>query len=99
MQNDYEAYLDFINSTPAYVKKEEVEVIRPKHMPTVDNKGDLAINKHKTKDTHPDFRGIVLVNGIKYWVNAWNNDFMYKDAEGNKEQGIKVGLRFDRYLG
>ncbi len=35
------------------------------------NKGALWGNREKKKDTHPDFKGSLNVNGVEYWVSAW----------------------------
>lgn len=35
------------------------------------NSGALFINDRKEKDTHPDFKGDVTINGVQYWVSAW----------------------------
>jgi hypothetical protein len=36
------------------------------------NRGTLSYNDNKTKSTQPDMRGTVNVNGIEYWVSAWD---------------------------
>lgn len=35
------------------------------------DRGALWPNRDKQKDTHPDFRGRLNVNGVEYWVSAW----------------------------
>lgn len=35
------------------------------------NRGSIWKNDRKEKDTHPDFRGILNVEGVEYWVDAW----------------------------
>ena len=35
------------------------------------NKGILGKNKEKTKDTHPEYRGQINVDGVEYWLSAW----------------------------
>ncbi len=35
------------------------------------NRGAIWKNDKKTKDTQPDFKGDLDVNGVKYWVSAW----------------------------
>ena len=35
------------------------------------NRGSIWKNDKKEKDTHPDFRGSLNVEGKEYWVSAW----------------------------
>ena len=35
------------------------------------NRGQIWKNDKKEKDTHPDFKGSVNVEGVEYWVSAW----------------------------
>ncbi len=35
------------------------------------NRGQIWPNDRKEKDTHPDFKGSVNVDGTEYWVSAW----------------------------
>ena len=35
------------------------------------NKGAVWGNSKKEKDTHPDFKGELNVEGVEYWVSAW----------------------------
>lgn len=43
-------------------------------MPEYDNtnSGVIFKNHKKEKDTHPDSTGSLNVDGVDYWVNAWN---------------------------
>ncbi len=36
-----------------------------------DNTGTLFKNDKKEKDTHADYQGTALVDGVEYWFNAW----------------------------
>lgn len=35
------------------------------------NRGQIWGNDRKEKDTHPDFKGSLDVDGVEYWVSAW----------------------------
>lgn len=35
------------------------------------NRGALFKNDRKQKDTHPDYKGSLDVEGTEYWVSAW----------------------------
>lgn len=35
------------------------------------NRGALWPNDKKSQQNHPDYRGQVDVEGVKYWVSAW----------------------------
>lgn len=35
------------------------------------NRGSLWKNQDKEKETHPDFKGNLNVNGTEFWVSAW----------------------------
>ena len=35
------------------------------------NRGQIWKNDKKEKDTHPDFKGSINVEGVEYWVSAW----------------------------
>jgi len=35
------------------------------------NKGIISKNDRKEKDTHPDIKGTINVDGKEYWLNGW----------------------------
>lgn len=35
------------------------------------NRGSIWKNERKEKDTHPDFKGSLNVEGVEYWVSGW----------------------------
>lgn len=36
------------------------------------NRGVLFTNDKKQNANHPDFRGNINVDGVEYWLSAWN---------------------------
>jgi hypothetical protein len=44
------------------------------------NRGILSKNDKKEKDTHPDHRGSINVEGVEYWLDAWIKE--RKDKSG-----------------
>ena len=38
------------------------------------NRGVLFKNDRKEKDAHPNMKGSIDVEGVKYWVSAWTKD-------------------------
>lgn len=36
-----------------------------------DNSGALFKNDRKEKETHPDYKGKINIEGVEYWQSAW----------------------------
>ncbi|MFZ9616572.1 MAG: hypothetical protein ACO3AG_07885 [Fluviibacter sp.] len=36
-----------------------------------DMSGTLGKNDRKTKETHPDYSGSCMVDGVAYWISGW----------------------------
>lgn len=49
------------------------------------NSGLLAKNDRKEKDSHPDYRGSINVDGVDYWLSGW----IKVGKEGSKLAGQK----------
>ena len=50
------------------------------------NAGALFKNERKEKDTHPDYKGDAIINGVEYWLDAWINT---AQKTGKKYLGMK----------
>lgn len=56
-----------------------------------DGQGSLFKNDRKEKDTHPDYRGSILINGQEFWLSAWiksgaKGKFMSLSAQPKEER-------------
>ena len=49
------------------------------------NRGVLFKNDRKEKDTHPNMKGSINVEGVEYWVSAWT-----KEGQNGKYMSLSV---------
>lgn len=38
------------------------------------NAGSLFKNDRRTKDSHPEYNGTIMVDGQEYWISGWVKD-------------------------
>ena len=38
------------------------------------NTGSIFKNDKKEKDTHADYKGSALIDGVDYWISCWINE-------------------------
>jgi uncharacterized protein (DUF736 family) len=48
--------------------------------------GSLFKNDRKETDTHPDYKGSALINGVEHWLDAWINTA----KDGSKYMSLKM---------
>lgn len=69
------------------------------------NRWTLNKNDRKEKDSHPDYKGSINVDGVDYWLDGWikesaNGKFISgsikpKDQQSNGQQRGERRQRFD----
>ena len=48
--------------------------------------GSLFKNDRKETDSHPDYKGSALINGVEHWLDAWINTA----KDGSKYMSLKM---------
>lgn len=56
------------------------------------NRGKISKNEKKTKDSHPDYKGILNVNGVAFWVSGW---IKTNQEDGKKFLSLSVNPKED----
>ena len=57
-----------------------------------DNSGVLFKNDKKDKDSHPDYKGNITVDGKNYWLSAW-----IKTGKNGRFMGLAVNPKDENY--
>ena len=55
--------------------------------------GSLFKNDRKETDSHPDYKGSALINGVEHWLDAWIN----AAKDGSKYMSIKMKPKEARF--
>lgn len=53
------------------------------------NRGAIWKNPRKEQDTHPDFTGLLNVDGVEYWVSAWKR----KEGASDKSPALSFSVK------
>ena len=53
-----------------------------------ENSGALFKNDRKEKETHPDYKGDLSINGTNYWISAW-----LKEGKNGKFLSLSVNMK------
>jgi hypothetical protein len=53
------------------------------------NRGAIWKNDKKEKDTHPDWRGSINVEGVDYWLSGWSR----KQGDNPKSPSVRFSVQ------
>ena len=56
------------------------------------NRGNIRKNEKKIKDSHPDYKGSLNVNGIAFWISGW---IKTNQEDGKKFLSLSVNPKED----
>jgi hypothetical protein len=64
------------------------------------NRWTLNKNDRKEKETHPDYKGSINVDGVDYWLDGWikegqNGKFISGSIKPKEQQRTSVGASQD----
>lgn len=54
--------------------------------------GSIFPNDKKNEAAQPDLRGSCLINGVQFWVSAWNRE----SRDGKKYIGLQFTLKEEK---
>lgn len=54
------------------------------------NRGVLFINDRKEKETHPNLKGSINIDGKEYWLSAWTKEVQQGQRAGQKMISLSV---------
>ena len=57
------------------------------------NRGALFKNDKKEKDTHPDYKGSINVDGKEFWLSSW----IKESKSGTKFMSLSISPKDEQY--